>query len=127
MTSQTRNRIAMPLLFVGALALSAGFAAAGGDAAIGQKLFKKNCVVCHKADASGGIKLGSETSADLEAPGLEKTYHNNDEMIVNAILYGKDEEGEDLAKVMPRWAKRGMTKAQAYDIVAYLHTKKSTD
>lgn len=110
----------------GALALMAGAAFAAGtpgtaDPVMGQQLFRSHCAVCHKADASGGVKLGDATSADLQAPELESQYKETDALILRAMLDGKDEDGEDLAKVMPRWRGK-ITDAQAADILAYLKT-----
>lgn len=127
-----RKSMTVPLVVAGALALSAGAALASstsvtGDAAAGQKLFLKNCAVCHKKDASGGIKLGDTTSADLQSPGLEDQYHKDDALIRRAILQGLDEEGGQLDSVMPRWGKKGLKESQVNDIIAYLHTVKTSD
>ncbi len=79
--------------------------AAGTDEAAvaqGRKLYEDNCAVCHKADGSGGVKLGKAISADVRGPDLEKTYPT-DALLRRAILSGKDEKGKPLASVMPRW------------------------
>ncbi len=106
-------------------ALAGTMAQAAPNAEAGHKLFEMKCAVCHKADASGGMKLGKEVSADLQSPDLETAYHNDDAMIARAILDGKDEEGGDLAKIMPRWKGR-LTPAQVDDLIAYLKTTGKT-
>lgn len=113
-------------LACGALGLTAGAALAAStaspaDPALGKQLFRSHCAVCHKADASGGVKLGDATSADLQAPELESQYKETDALILRAMLDGKDEDGEDLDKIMPRWRGK-ITDAQANDILAYLKT-----
>jgi len=123
--------LVLPLAVAGALALTVGAvatatAAGTGNAANGKKIFESKCAVCHKTDASGGINLGDTTSADLQSPGLEDMYHNNDKLIERAILKGIDEEGDQLDSVMPRWGDAGLTKAQADNIIAFLHTVKTT-
>lgn len=116
-------------VILGGIALSAStaFAASNsvtGDAHAGHHIFLTHCAVCHKSDASGGVKLGDTKSADLQSPGLEKMYHNNDSLIKRAILHGKDEEGGNLDSIMPHWAGR-LTDQQVNDVIAYLHTVKT--
>lgn len=94
---------------------------AGGDAGSGHMLFMMHCAACHRADASGGVKLGDTTSADLRAPELETMYHENDELLTRAIMDGIDEDGATLDSVMPRWKGR-LSQAQVDDIIAYLRT-----
>ncbi len=127
-TLAAARRPALIALVAGLTFAAPAFAAGvAGDAHTGRALFLSHCAVCHKANAAGGIKLGDTTSADLQAPGLESQYHENDALIKRAILDGEDEEGGQLDKIMPRWAKKGLTDAQANDIIAYLHTVKTSD
>lgn len=127
-TNSMSGRRAFPLsaFALGMLALSATVAFADGDAVAGKKLFLSHCSVCHKADASGGIKLGDTKSANLDSPGLEDQYHKDDTLIRRAILDGKDEEGGDLDKIMPRWNGK-ITDVQVADIIAFLKTQKTKD
>ena len=37
-----------------------------GDPALGKAIFTKNCVVCHKADGTGGVKLTGNPTPELE-------------------------------------------------------------
>jgi len=129
--TEKRRAALVPLVFAGAVALSAGGvfmagAANAADAANGKTLFESKCAVCHKTDASGGINLGDTTSADLQSHGLEDQYHKDDALIKRAILKGLDEEGDQLDSVMPRWGEAGLTSAEADDIIAFLHTVKTT-
>jgi mono/diheme cytochrome c family protein len=89
--------------------------------AAGAALFASDCASCHRADGSGGMKFGSAVSADLRAPGLETTYRGSDKLILRAILYAKDQDGERLDHPMPAWKGR-LSVAQAREIIAYLHT-----
>lgn len=99
-------------------------AAQAASVAEGRTLFQSHCARCHGTNGAGGKHIGSAVSADLQAPGLEKTYHHKTRLIVRAILDGKDESGEQLNAVMPRW--RGqLSNAQAGEIAAYLKTLKS--
>ncbi len=89
------------------------------DAAVGAKLYAANCATCHMADGSGGKAFGDVKSANLQAPDLEKTYHNSDKLLLRAILYALDEDGQRLDKPMPVWHGK-LTDAQGRDILAYL-------
>ncbi|HQT39489.1 MAG TPA: cytochrome c [Acidocella sp.] len=89
--------------------------------AAGASLYTDHCAKCHMANGAGGKMFGTVTSADLRAPGLEKTYHNSDNLILRAIMDDKDEDGDTLDKPMHAW-KGKLTVAQARDIIAYLHT-----
>jgi mono/diheme cytochrome c family protein len=89
--------------------------------AAGKRLFDSNCAMCHRADGSGGVKVGTAESADLRSPGLEETYHHNDALILRAILEGKDGDGGNLEMVMPHW-KGKLSKTQANELLAYVKT-----
>ncbi len=90
-------------------------------AANGLRLYREHCMACHRADGRGGMHFGRVVSADLRAPGLERTYRHDDALIERAILHGRDEDGEPLDAPMPHWAGR-LDVRQVRDIVAYLHT-----
>ncbi len=99
-------------------------AAPSQDATQGKALFDKNCASCHGASAAGGIKIGSATSADIRWSRIGpagKNYRGDESLIKRAILTGKDEKGEDLDPVMPRWQGK-LTDAQVNDIIAFLKT-----
>lgn len=108
-----------------ACALAAGsllIAAPAAHAALtGKQLFDSRCATCHKKTGAGGLKFGTVVSADLRSPGLEKMYHNDDNLILRAILQGRDEDGQPLDAPMPHW-KGVIGKKQAQLIVGYLKT-----
>lgn len=106
---------------MGALAAMPSLASAAGNAAAGKTLYTADCAVCHLASGAGGVKLGAYTSADLRAPALEKMYGNSDKRLADAILNGKDEEGKDMAPLMPRW-KGQLSPMLVDDVIAYLKT-----
>lgn len=86
----------------------------------GRKAYEANCAVCHKADGSGGTKLGKTISADLREPDLKKTYPTN-ALLRRAILDGKDEKGKPLNPMMPHWRGTLSTK-DVNAIIAFLKT-----
>ncbi|WP_297443849.1 cytochrome c [Acidocella sp.] len=87
----------------------------------GKELFLAHCSACHLASGAGGVHFGSAVSADLRAPGLETTYHNNDKLLLRAILDARDETDEPLDAPMPAWRGK-LTQSDAQDIIAYLKT-----
>lgn len=91
------------------------------DAATGQQLYGQYCAACHGPDARGGAKLGDATSADLRWQTLGPTYHNDTALVQRAILQGRDQDGQGLDDVMPRWQGK-LTTAQVQDLIAYLQT-----
>ena len=112
-------------MLVGAIVLLGPLPAwAGGsapDIGAGKAVYAAHCVMCHRADGSGGLKVGKTVSADLRSPGLENTYGQSDAKLMRAILEGKDEDGGDLDLVMPHW-KGQITTAQATAVLAYVKT-----
>lgn len=95
--------------------------ASAADIAVGQTAYRSYCASCHGANAAGGIKLGSATSADLRWNHLGPMYHDDPALIRRAILTGKDEAGKDLNPVMPHWQGQ-LTDEQVNAIIAYLKT-----
>jgi len=106
-----------------ALLSSGPVAAASGNVQNGRKLFATDCALCHKLDGSGGVRVGFVTAANLQAPALEKMYHNSDALLSRAILEGKDEDGEEMDPVMPHWQGH-LTHQELTDIIAFLKTLK---
>lgn len=101
-------------------ALASGNAA---DATNGQTLFQANCAACHKADASGGVKVGSATAPDVRWSAIGSDFKNDPALVQRAILQGLDESGQPLDAAMPRFATDNkLSSSQAADVVAYLQT-----
>ena len=87
----------------------------------GRTLYREHCMSCHRADGRGGVRFSHSVSADLRAPGLERTYRHQDALIERAILLGRDQDDAMLNPPMPHWAGR-LDRRQVRDVVAYLHT-----
>ncbi|HQU03133.1 MAG TPA: c-type cytochrome [Acidocella sp.] len=96
---QSRLSKILAILAVGTLVTLPNAAKANTTApsvANGATLFASNCASCHGSNGAGGMKFGSAVAADLQAPGLEKTYHGSDKLILRAIMLAKDEDGDRL-------------------------------
>jgi mono/diheme cytochrome c family protein len=115
-----RHVVAGAALFA-ALPLSA---MAQNSLATGRALYRADCSGCHLASGAGGVRFAHSVSANLRAPGLERTYKHSTALLVRAILAAKDETGERLDPPMPAWRGR-LSEQQALDIVAYLKTLRS--
>ena len=87
----------------------------------GKALYLSHCSGCHRANGAGGLHLGKAVSANLQAPGLENTYHHSKKLLLRAILDARDEDGDRLDQPMPAWKGR-LSRAQALDIIAFLKT-----
>ena len=91
-----------------------------GNPALGKPLFAKNCVVCHKADGSGGMKLTGNPTPNWKDP---KTWADpkraNDDYFRDCITNGKIKSG------MVAWGKSGQLKpADIENLIAFIHTFK---
>ena len=106
------------------LLIATAQAAPAPAVAYGRALYRAHCMTCHLADGRGGVRFSRVVSADLRAPGLERTYRGEDALIVRAILHGIDQHGKPLHAPMPHWAGT-LSVAQADEVVAYLHTLKA--
>lgn len=117
--------IAWLLFGLGAMPGSAKAAGTAKRSAVGagRQLFRANCSPCHGTTGAGGVKIGEATSADLRQASLKPIYHNNARLLRRAILDGKDEEGGNLDRAMPRWEGK-LARRQVDDIIAYLETLK---
>jgi cytochrome c oxidase cbb3-type subunit 3 len=86
----------------------AGAAAGGpskGNPALGKALFTKNCIVCHKADGSGGVKLtGNPTPNWKDAKTWAGPKRATDDYFRDCITNGKIKSG------MVAWGKSGQLK-----------------
>jgi len=88
-----------------------------GNAAEGKKIFVVKCVVCHKADGSGGVKLtGNATPNWRDAKRMMDPRHGDD-YLRDCITNGKVKSG------MVAWGKTGQLKPPEIDnLIAYIRT-----
>jgi len=103
-----------------AVAWSAATPPAKGDPALGKTIFTKNCVVCHKADGSGGMKLtGNPTPNWKDAKTWADPVRAKDDYFRDCITNGKVKSG------MVAWGKSGQLKPADIDnVIAYIKTFK---
>lgn len=109
--------VAAALLGAG-IALTAAAAPSKGSAAAGKLVFSSKCVVCHKVDGSGGMKLTGNPTPNWKDP---KTWNatRTDDYLRDCITNGKQKSG------MVAWGKTGQLKpAQIEDVIAYIKTFK---
>ena len=100
---------------------SASAAPSKGNPALGKAVFTKNCVVCHKADGSGGMKLtGNPTPNWKDAKTWADPKRANDDYFRDCITNGKIKSG------MVAWGKSGQLKpADIENVIAYIKTFKT--
>jgi cytochrome c oxidase cbb3-type subunit 3 len=97
---------------------SASAAPTKGNPALGKTIFTKNCVVCHKADGTGGMKLtGNPTPNWTDKKVWADPKRANDEYFRDCITNGKVKSG------MVAWGKSGQLKpADIENVIAYIKT-----
>lgn len=106
-------------LLVATLAVSASALPAKGTAAAGQAIFKVKCVVCHKADGTGGFKITGNPTPNWT---LKKTWDatRTDDYLRDCIVNGKVKSG------MVAWGKTSQLKPQQIeDMIMYIKTFKA--
>jgi mono/diheme cytochrome c family protein len=89
-----------------------------GNAALGKAIFTKNCVVCHKANGTGGVKLtGNPTPNWTDAKTWADPKRATDDYFRDCITNGKVKSG------MVAWGKSGQLKpADIENVIAFIHT-----
>ena len=100
--------------------VSAYAAPSKGNPALGKTVFTKNCVVCHKADGSGGIKLTGNPTPNWKDPKVwADPKRATDDYFRDCITNGKVKSG------MVAWGKSGQLKpADIENVIAYIKTFK---
>ncbi|MBI1796125.1 MAG: cytochrome c [Candidatus Eisenbacteria bacterium] len=89
-----------------------------GDPAAGKALFVKNCILCHKANGTGGMKITGNPSPDwTDAKTWADAKRSTDDYFRDCITNGKVKSG------MVAWGKSGQIKpAEIENLIAYIHT-----
>jgi mono/diheme cytochrome c family protein len=100
------------------IALTVEAAPTKGNPALGKPIFAVKCVVCHKADGTGGVKLTGNPTPNWKDP---KTWadpkRKDDDYFRNCITNGVQKSG------MVAWVKTGQVKpADMENLIAYIHT-----
>ena len=105
-------------VLAGGAVLTASAAPSKGDPAKGKVTFTSKCIVCHKVDGTGGVKLTGNPTPNWTDP---KTWADpkrkaGDDYLRDCITNGKLPSG------MVAWGKSGQLKpAQIEDVIAYIH------
>ena len=90
-----------------------------GTAALGKPIFAKNCVVCHKVDGSGGMKLTGNPTPNWKDAKTWADPIRTDAYLRDCIVNGKVKSG------MVAWGKSGQLKPADIDnVIAYVKTFK---
>lgn len=90
-----------------------------GNAAAAKAIYTSKCVVCHKADGSGGVKLTGNATPSWKDPKMWADPKRNDDFLRDCIVNGKTKSG------MVAWGKTGQLKPEDIEnLIAYIHTLK---
>ena len=83
------------------------------ELASGKKAYETNCVICHKADGTGGKVTVEDKSLDVENLRSSKIKGFSDEKIIGYIMKGIPDEG------MPAF-KDKLSEGEMRDVVLYI-------
>ena len=91
-----------------------------GNPVLGKPLFVKNCVLCHKVDGSGGMKLTGNPTPNWKDPKIwADPKRATDDYFRDCITNGKIKSG------MVAWGKSGQIKPPDIEnLIAYIKTFK---
>ena len=106
--------VAAVLLAGATLALAGG--RSKGNPQAGRKLYNDKCIVCHKPDGSGGVKLTGNPTPDWRDSARMADPTHDDAALRDCILNGRPASG------MPVWPKQGLKRGQVEDLIAYIRT-----
>ena len=118
----TLKPLAVTLSSIALLGAVAAFAAttgpAKGNAVAGKAIFSVKCIVCHKADGSGGIKLTGNPTPNWKDPKVwNDPKRATDDYFRDCITNGKAPSG------MVAWGKTGQIKPPDIEnLITYIHT-----
>ena len=89
-----------------------------GNAAAAKAIFTSKCIVCHKADGTGGVKLTGNATPNWKDPKIwADPKRAKDDYFRDCITNGKTPSG------MVAWGKSGQIKpAEIENLIAYIHT-----
>ena len=122
MPRRTLQPLAITMTSIALLGAVAAFAAttgpAKGNAAAGKAIFAVKCIVCHKADGSGGIKLTGNPTPNWKDPKVwGDPKRATDDYFRECITNGKTPSG------MVAWGKTGQVKpSDIENLIVYIRT-----
>src|SRR5258705_9933804 len=125
MSCRTRVRTAALALtafasLLGLAALAATTGPSKGNAAAAKAMFSSKCIVCHKADGAGGVKLTGNPTPNWKDSKVWADPKHNDDYLRDCITNGKIKSG------MVAWGKTGQVKPEDIEnLIAYIHTLKA--
>ena len=119
MPSSALRLCAASLVTAAAMAATAALVATAGPSkgnpVEGKKIFSVKCVVCHKADGSGGVKLTGNPTPNWKDK--KRMAGLPDDSLRACIRNGKMKSG------MVAWGKTGQVKpAEIENLIAYIRT-----